>query len=269
MSDAIVMLQIEHVHIGRVLNLLEQQLSAGRPSPRANSRLLQGCLEYLSTFPDRCHHPKEELILARLLERNPDLAGRTANLGSDHQLLTLATRTLRRQVEDLQGGAPIDEALAGELREFATRYRNHMYMEEQHFFPLAMKTLSHDELKQIDFSLFDMPDTLFDHGVERRFSMLHGAILRWGAEEQATAGRDSEAAWLAQFTDLLSFNKAMRLSGHNFALQRNDDGSYTLTDEGVALVDIPDCSESRAAWCAHFFLKSRDQARTGPEPDAD
>jgi len=48
----------------------------------------------------------------------------------------------------------------------------------------------------------------------------------------------------------------MRQSGEAVRLTRSSPEGYDLVQEGSALMHIPACSESRAAWCAYFFWKA-------------
>lgn len=87
MSDAILMLRLEHENIASVIDLLEdqlQRLESGAPSDHA---LLLLAVEYLKDFPEACHHPKEDLLLRVIQRRDPQLAAPLANLCADHERL--------------------------------------------------------------------------------------------------------------------------------------------------------------------------------------
>ena len=40
-------------------------------------------------------------------------------------------------------------------------------------------------------------------------------------------------------------------------LVRHQEGGYGLELDGLAMMDIPECSEERAIWCADYFLQGR------------
>ena len=259
MSDAIVVLQLEHLNIGKVLDLVRQQLTNMTATTQApvNFYLLEGCLEYLLTFPDRCHHPKEDLLYRTLVARFPDVAGTLREMVAEHEILASATRHLRAAVGAALSETPeVTPELIEDLNTFLQVYRRHMLMEEQYFFPLVLQRLSPDELAYADFTLFDLPDHVFDQDAEKRLAALHDAITAMGAAEQENADPATEAAWLASVQDIAAFNEAMRCAGDSVALSRSVDGGYVLKRKGEVLVHIPACSESRAAWCAYFFRKA-------------
>jgi hypothetical protein len=65
---------------------------------------------------------------------------------------------------------------------------------------------------------------------------------------------------LAGFQSIAAFNDAMRRSGESALLTHSSAEGYELAHKGKVLVQIPACSESRAAWCAYFYWKA-----TAPE----
>jgi len=73
--------------------------------------------------------------------------------------------------------------------------------------------------------------------------------------------RRDESALLATFVDIATFNETMQKMGEAFVLVRSSGGGYTLECAGHAQVDIPECSEPRAAWCAYFFWKAATATR--------
>jgi hypothetical protein len=131
-----------------------------------------------------------------------------------------------------------------------------MRMEDRHFFPLAARRLTPEDLAEIDFTLFDRPDPLLDQASEARFAALREEIMRLGADEKVSSDQREEATRLAAIRDIASFNEAMRRSGQVVYLARASAEGYDLTSKGNVLVHIPACDESRAAWCAYFYWKA-------------
>ena len=60
-----------------------------------------------------------------------------------------------------------------------------MLMEEQHFFPLALQRLSRNDFAEIEFTLFDQPDPLFNRDAETRFAELRAEIARLAMADKA------------------------------------------------------------------------------------
>jgi hemerythrin-like domain-containing protein len=260
MPDAIMILQLEHRKIGKVLGLIQQQVKNQHPRTPVNNRLLQIAFEYLSGYPDQCHHPKEDVLYRKLVGRFPDLMQSINHLVEEHETLGKLTRDLCQVMSDSHHDlSPMDEGLAGRLRAFVDSYHHHMVMEEEQFFPLALNRLSRNDFAEIDFTLFDQPDPLFNKAAEEKFVRLSDEIARLGVAEKASADQREESAMLATFLDIATFNEKMKRIGEPVSLVSASERGYELQRKGKTLVHIPECSESRAAWCAYFFLEGRDQ----------
>lgn len=258
MSDAIILLRLEHGNIAQVLDLADDELRRLGGGGPADASLLLLIHEYLEGYPDECHHPKEDLAYRKLRERAPEQASALLDLEAEHAQLGQATRhlgeRLRKAVDesDFPG-----EELREELRRFVSLYRSHMVREERDFFPAVLDALTRDDLAEIDFSLFDARDHLLDRSAEARFGRLREAIDR----RVSVAREDSAAAaWpspdvLGALPELGSVDRFnLVLGGRGFHLIAYRTGGYALERDGSRLLDIPECSEARAAWCATFFV---------------
>jgi hemerythrin-like domain-containing protein len=261
MPDVVALLQIDHYRMAKLLQLVERQAANVARRDPVNYRLLESAFDYLSTYPDRCHHPKEDLVYHKLVSRHPEMAESLADLVKEHETLAHLTHDVMRAVR--APVAPANDELARQLTEFVSFYRRHMLMEDRRFFPAALQGLSRADLEEIDFALFDAPDPLMDEKAEARFGELREEIMQLGLAEEASDSHRVEAALLATIQDVATFNEAMRQSGEAIRLTQSSTGGYDLAHEGNALVHIPACSESRAAWCAYFFWKATSRKNAG------
>ena len=264
MSNVVLLLQIEHRNMAKLLDLIQQQATNMDRGDAVNHRLLESAFAYLSSYPDRCHHPKEDLVYRKLLSRYPEMAVSLKDLVTEHEKLAQSTRNLTAALGESQQAQPaVPDRLADHLMEFLSLYRHHMLMEDQHFFPVALQRLSSDDFEEIDFRLFDQPNPLLDRESEGMFAELRQEISRLGAAEKISDNRE-EAALLAAIQDLAAFNEAMGRSGNAVCLVRSSQEGYELEHNGNVLVHIPACSESRAAWCAYFYWKATELRNTPP-----
>jgi hemerythrin-like domain-containing protein len=256
MPDTILLLQLEHGKVAELLDLIDRQLTNLDRCASVNYRLLQNAFDYLSGYPDQCHHPKEDLVYRKLHSRYPDMARSLSAMVEEHEKLTRLTENLKRAIGETQHDpAATNDQLAQQLREFVGFYRHHMTTEEQHFFPAALRLLSRNDWAEIDFAIFDRPDPLLDRESEERFSPLRDEITRLGEAEKTLTGSREEAAWLAKLQGIAAFNNAMQRFGASVSLTRSPEGGYKLEGKGNVLLRIQECSESRAIWSAYFFLK--------------
>jgi hemerythrin-like domain-containing protein len=257
MSDAIFMLRLEHENIARVLDVLEDQLQRVESGAPINESLLLLAVEYLKDFPEECHHPKEDLVFRMLQRRDPPGAAALSDLGAEHAQLAQLTERFAKDVHgvlDAPKDAPIES-----LRQYVRVYREHMASEEKHFFPAALESLTRDDLADLDFQLFDREDQLFDHSAEARFARLRREIQQRATDGSIASGRRSgrpstdEIALLRGLDSVEDFNRSMQDRGLRLVPYRA--GGYALERDGRWLLDIPDCDESRAAWCAYYYAK--------------
>jgi hypothetical protein len=65
MANEIMRLREEHVHFRKLLDLLEKQLNFFHVGETPDYSLLTDVLHYMINYPDRFHHPTEDVIFAR------------------------------------------------------------------------------------------------------------------------------------------------------------------------------------------------------------
>ena len=76
MSNVIPALRTDHKNFSRLLDLLEGQLDeSAEVEGKADYALMQDIMLYMTRYPDRFHHPKEDLVFTRLVERNANARG--------------------------------------------------------------------------------------------------------------------------------------------------------------------------------------------------
>ena len=170
-SDTLTLLELEHERLGQILAVLESEAEEMALSDHHRHGLIDQCLSYMLEYPDVCHHPKEDLIARRLRDGGADQA---SDLEHDHALL----RDLTMQtIERFHAQDSTNARRSLYLREFVQAYRNHIEYENRTFFPHALSALSQSEFDEIDFSLFDSIDPVFDREHEQQFAELRNRIL--------------------------------------------------------------------------------------------
>ena len=165
-------LRREHADMTVLLDLMDQQIVQFQEGATPDFNLVRGIISYFLTYPDLYHHPKEDLIAARLRKRAPDQAASLESLLNGHLDLAYLTRRLATATVD-QMVRPDDEPrewFSSLGRDFVDSNRRHMAMEEAHFFPLALKVLSDGDWAELDgrFAAGTM---------ESHVRALHGAVL--------------------------------------------------------------------------------------------
>ena len=254
MSEAILLLRLEHRHADDLLRLIERQY--GEQDLRLDLSLLRDICDYFSDYPDQCHHPVEDRVFRKLQARDPEAGARVGPLLEEHENISELSIGFARALDKATRGSKDDEAqLRKTLKNFVERYRAHMYGEEQLFFPLALETLTDHDWSEIEFDLFDRPDPLFDRAEEERFRKLRERIEGDAELSWQRAGFLRRARRLHTLTDVESFNDLMDDASTGYQLIEHANGGYGLKKQGDVVIDIPKCSQVRAVWCAYYFLE--------------
>ena len=96
--------QKEHAEFAKLLGLLEAQIALFHLGEQPDYELMLDIFYYMTSYPDRFHHLKEDLAFARLAERDPDTRATVDELARLHRVIA---QSASRFVDSL------DAALAG------------------------------------------------------------------------------------------------------------------------------------------------------------
>ena len=163
MSQVISALHREHVNITKLLELIESEILAIEVGKTPDYPLMQDIMRYMAQYSDRFHHPKEDLIFAQLLKRDPEVRADVAEIIEEHVSIGLAGR----EFTGLLRASGVDSVDARErlgIAGFAyiRALRKHMSREERKLFPLAQEVLTEKEWQVIDEAVKAIDDPLFD-----------------------------------------------------------------------------------------------------------
>ena len=164
------MIRDEHLTMSRLLGLLERQIGLFEQGLKPDYELVKEILDYFLTFPDLCHHPKENLILAKLRQRAPELARRVGDLDGEHAALSSELHDFAHAVINLflDVEMPRDH-FARLARAFIERERKHMAEEQAVFLPTAQAGLTEEDWAEIAARIKDLRDPLTKGAAGVRF----------------------------------------------------------------------------------------------------
>jgi len=185
MPETLRQLREEHRNIIRLLGALERQLAIFDGAERPDYDILLSIAEYFTGFPDLYHHPKEDLVLARLRQREPKGARPLEQLLAEHQRLGELARHFREAIENVLKEAEVPRSnVDAAIRHFIEDQRRHLQMEEQLFFPLAEKVLTPADWAAIEAEAGKPEDPLFGAACASSFAALRDDILSRERENQ-------------------------------------------------------------------------------------
>ncbi|WP_316192593.1 hemerythrin domain-containing protein [Bradyrhizobium sp. SZCCHNRI1029] len=182
----------EHENLEKLLSVLEHELELFDHNRRPDYDILQSIIAYFEDYPQRCHHPKEEMIFGKLRERDPAAAAAYGDVDDEHETEAQRLRGFADAVNAVLSDQEIlRESFHAAVHEFIDSQREHLRKEETLLFPAALRALQAEDWADIDARMSDRKDPLFDGDVAEKFHNLERTILRWEHEAEqarATAG---------------------------------------------------------------------------------
>ena len=192
MSKIIESLQRDHANFYQLLNILEAELDVFDRAERPDYDVIQAIVHYLESYSARYHHPKEDLVFAKVRQRNSDLASTIGNLEAEHEKIAAEFQKFADAVQNVLLEVEMPrEAFVHAARNFIDHERRHIEMEEKQFFPAAREALTPDDWAELDDRMTDTKDPLFSEEVEEEFRALRRQIVLWEEEDQAERGKQA------------------------------------------------------------------------------
>jgi hemerythrin-like domain-containing protein len=160
-----------------LLEILESEILAIEVGKTPDFPLMQDIMRYMSEHSDRFHHPKEDLIFAQLLRRDPDVRADVEDLIEEHFLISMAGREFAALLRT-SGVDSIDarEQLGIVGCKYVRAQRNHMNKEERKLFPMAARLFTEKEWQDIDDAVKNIDDPLFDEMTVDDYQRLYRLI---------------------------------------------------------------------------------------------
>lgn len=187
MTDAIAVIKTEHRNLMRVVNTFDAVLRAVEAGRDPDFALLDAIVDYLKTFTDRYHHPKEDLYLfAALRAQSPDAHAILDELEAEHGQCYAATDGLAKALEAYRAGAPGGrEGFAEAAKAYRHLQLRHLQKEEGVVMPMARAALTAEDWARINAAFADNHDPLFSPEAQEDAHALYARIVNlapapWG-----------------------------------------------------------------------------------------
>ncbi|WP_428242580.1 hemerythrin domain-containing protein [Gynuella sp.] len=186
----------EHKNLSRFLYCFRYQLQGfGDPDQDANINLIMDMLDYINTFPERYHHPVEDVIFKKLLSKSipdPDII---TGVLAQHAKLEEITQKLKNDFNAvaMDIAMPMDQ-LKIDAHLYLDMQLEHLDVEESDIFPLADEYLEEDDWTELENMVETISeDPLFDN-TRKEYDSLLSEITNFEAQ-----GLDEETR--SKFTD--------------------------------------------------------------------
>jgi hemerythrin-like domain-containing protein len=190
MTQPLAAWRFDHANFARLLDLLDAQLAAFHVGERPDYALLLDLVHYLRHYPDRSHHPREDIAFTRLVERDPSMQLPVARRLQEHRVIAAAGETLLALLQGVVEGAVIERAAVEAVAAtYLVYYRHHVAAEEREVIPRAAELLTPADWAAVAAAPA-APDPLFGDDFEDRYRELRAQIA---AEAQDADRPDDQA----------------------------------------------------------------------------
>ena len=183
-------LKKEHEGIKLMLRVLQAVAGKVNLGDRVNPEHIDGILEFLSIFVDKCHHAKEEkhLFAAMHAHGMPMTSGPLAVMLREHE----QGRAHVRAIAEAAGRTGIPTAASArkvknELSAYAALLRGHIDKEDKVLYPMADSLLTADEQNALTQAFERVESEEIGAGVHERY---HAWIETLAQEQALSASGD-------------------------------------------------------------------------------
>jgi hemerythrin-like domain-containing protein len=173
-------LRSEHRHLSTVVELFKEQLEAIELGQMVDTHVVYEVMDYIVRWPDRFHHPREDLIYGRVAEIDAQAADNVDSLQREHDVMAKQSRGVLRDIENWREGGTDGAAVVKSGRAYVERLYAHMNSEEKLVFPQIEAVLSAADWRELeaDDRLQPLADPLFGGRVDREFRNLARRLRR-------------------------------------------------------------------------------------------
>lgn len=217
---ALAVIEAEHRNMWRVTNALgvlatrlaDPAAGDDRATDLATVALIA---DYMESFTERFHHPKEsDLLFAHIRRRSNEAAAIIDRLEHDHEMSPHQVERIR----DLARlGAALDEERRGTLVEeigsFRHRLGEHMRLEEDVTFPLARQVLTEADWSEVDAAFDAHVDPLGDPNAGSDIALLRARITQLLPAPEGLGGHSDVVVERIQPRRAAAQGKLLEISG--------------------------------------------------------
>jgi hemerythrin-like domain-containing protein len=176
-KDPIAGWRAEHEDFSRLLDLFDRAVGRLRAQEAPDYELMTVILTYLRHFPERQHHPREDVAFERLVEHDASLGPLIGRFLQEHRVISSAAEAVHDMLESVQvGGVVPRDRMEAACAQFLVYYRHHIRGEDDLVMPLAARLLTADDWKAVGTAVAPRLDPLFGAAVEERYRELRRQI---------------------------------------------------------------------------------------------
>ncbi len=177
-------LHSDHHHMQLLLSCLSQEIDCfdfdSQRSP--DMEIVVSALDYFHVYPDKWHHPAEDVIFKRLLDKKLDEKVILKKLLREHEKISLETVKINQLFQTAADDCIVSVTdLVNNAREFISLQRAHLNTENEFIYPLLSEIFDADEWKAIETEIKAEvkihDDPLFNKISKKEYKHLYNYII--------------------------------------------------------------------------------------------
>jgi len=225
-------LYAEHRHIANVMRLFTEQLDAIEAGALVDTHVVYEIMDYMVTWPDRFHHPREDLIYGRVAELDAAIADNVDSLQRDHDYMAKAGQEVLRNIQLWRDGELTGGLLVKGGRAYVQHMYEHMNSEEKLVFPQIEGVLSAGDWAELeqDDRLRPVVDPVFGQRVQREFRNMARKL-------RSSVRRGVERGTLVEWLSVEALMESLEVVSMAYESARGSAGDHVKIawDEGIEM----------------------------------
>ncbi|OCH48107.1 hemerythrin domain-containing protein [Aliivibrio fischeri] len=162
----------EHGYINRIVQLLDSKLERLEDEKTVNYNVIREGVDYLSSFAEKTHHPKEDMIYQYYIDHYGKHEG-VSDLLEAHHTLSQDTEDFSITIDMILNDAIVPKDIfKAHLKAFTKRIKDHLEQEEQEIFPFLKAYLTTDDWEALEKGWKEIDDPVFGETVDKRYREL-------------------------------------------------------------------------------------------------
>lgn len=175
--DILAQLRSDHENVTTLLDILDEQMNRVGKSKKADYDLMRDIMHYMTTYPDGFHHPMEDVVIEKLIERDRTCRDFALSLVKDHAELAKKSKScLEMLLKVINGEVVLRKDIVARATDYVQTLRSHMKKEEERLFPRAEEVLSAEDWKRISDQVERQRDPVFGEIVDAQYQSIYRFI---------------------------------------------------------------------------------------------
>jgi hemerythrin-like domain-containing protein len=177
MMNVLAQLKSDHENVATLLDILDHQIDLVKKLEKADYDLMRDIMHYMTTYPDGFHHPMEDFVIEKLIERDPSCRDFALAIVKEHSSLAKKSNAcLEMLLKVIDGEVVLRQDIVSRATDYIQALRSHMQREEERLFPRAREVLSVEDWKRLSDEIEHQKDPVFGEIVEAQYRSIYQFI---------------------------------------------------------------------------------------------